>query len=117
MVLDVSGSFVGQAERWTASFRGTGAVAVRVSGPEMTLVPISKGWWIVTIEARSRNLIAKQTFPVSVSDPDTPEPEGDTLLDLSPEISIPDAKPTRSRAYCPRTDGRRDPHAAEDAQT
>ena len=54
VVLDVSSSFVGQAERWTASFRGTGAVAVRVSGPEMTLVPISKGWWIVTIEARSR---------------------------------------------------------------
>ena len=91
VVLDVSSSFVGQAERWTASFRGTGAVAVRVSGPEMTLVPISKGWWIVTIEARSRHLVAKQTFPVSVSDPDTPEPEGDTLLDLSPEISIPDA--------------------------
>ena len=91
VVLDVSGNFVGQADRWTASFRGTGAVAVRVSGPEMTLVPISKGWWIVTIEARSRNLIAKQTFPVSVSDPDTPAPEGDTLLDLSPEISIPDA--------------------------
>ena len=91
VVLDVSGNFVGQAERWTASFRGTGAVAVRVSGPEMTLVPISKGWWIVTIEARSRNLIAKQTFSVSVSDPDTPAPEGDTLLDLSPEISIPDA--------------------------
>ena len=91
VVLDVSGNFVGQADRWTASFRGTGAVAVRVSGPEMTLVPISKGWWIVTIEARSRNLIAKQTFSVSVSDADTPEPEGDTLLDLSPEISIPDA--------------------------
>ena len=91
VVLDVSGNFVGQAERWTASFRGTGAVAVRVSGPEMTLVPISKGWWIVTIEARSRNLIAKQTFSVSVSDADTPAPEGDTLLDLSPEISIPDA--------------------------
>ena len=36
MVLDVSGSFVGQVERWTASFRGTGAVAVRVSGPEIT---------------------------------------------------------------------------------
>ena len=91
VVLDVSGNFVGQVERWTASFRGTGAVAVRVSGPEMTLVPISKGWWIVTIEARSRHLIAKQTFSVSVSDADTPEPEGDTLLDLSPEISIPDA--------------------------
>ena len=91
VVLDVSGSFVGQVERWTASFRGTGAVAVRVLGPEMTLVPISKGWWIVTIEARSRNLIAKQTFSVSVSDADTPAPEGDTLLDLSPEISIPDA--------------------------
>ena len=91
VVLDVSGNFVGQVERWTASFRGTGAVAVRVSGPEMTLVPISKGWWIVTIEARSRNLVAKQTFPVSVSDADTPVPEGDTLLDLSPEISIPDA--------------------------
>ena len=91
VVLDVSGNFVGRVERWTASFRGTGAVAVRVSGPEMTLVPISKGWWIVTIEARSRNLIAKQTFPVSVSDADTPEPEGDTPLDLSPEISIPDA--------------------------
>ena len=91
VVLDVSSSFVGQAERWTASFRGTGAVAVRVSGPEITLVPISKGWWIVTIEARSGNLIAKQTFPVSVSDADTPAPEGDTLLDLSPEISIPDA--------------------------
>ena len=91
VVLDVSGNFVGQAERWTASFRGTGAVAVRVSGPEMTLVPISKGWWIVTIEARSRNLIAKQTFSVSVSDADTPEPAGDTPLDLSPEISIPDA--------------------------
>ena len=91
VVLDVSGNFVGQAERWTASFRGTGAVAVRVSGPEMTVVPISKGWWIVTIEARSRNLIAKQTFSVSVSDADTPAPAGDTLLDLSPEISIPDA--------------------------
>ena len=91
VVLDVSGNFVGQVERWTASFRGTGAVAVRVSGPEMTLVPISKGWWIVTIEARSRNLVAKQTFSVSVSDADTPEPEGDTLLDLSPEVSIPDA--------------------------
>ena len=36
VVLDVSGNFVGQVERWTASFRGTGAVAVRVSGPEMT---------------------------------------------------------------------------------
>ena len=57
----------------------------------MTLVPISKGWWIVTIEARSRNLVAKQTFPVSVRDADTPVPEGDTPLDLSPEISIPDA--------------------------
>ena len=91
VVLDVSGNFVGQVERWTASFRGTGAVAVRLSGPEMTLVPISKGWWIVTIEARSRNLVAKQTFPVSVRDADTPAPEGDTLLDLSPEISIPDA--------------------------
>ena len=91
VVLDVSGNFVGQVERWTASFRGTGAVAVRVSGPEMTLVPISKGWWIVTIEARSRNLVAKQTFPVSVRDADTPIPVGDTLLDLSPEISIPDA--------------------------
>ena len=91
VVLDVSSSFVGQAERWTASFRGTGAVAVRVSGPEMTLVPISKGWWIVTIEARSRNLVAKQTFSVSVSDADTPAPAGDTLLDLSPEVSIPDA--------------------------
>ena len=91
VVLDVSGSFVGQVERWTASFRGTGAVAVRVSGPEMTLVPISKGWWIVTIEARSRNLVAKQTFSVSVRDADTPEPAGDTPLDLSPEISIPDA--------------------------
>ena len=82
---------MGQAERWTASFRGTGAVAVRVSGPEMTLVPISKGWWIVTIEARSRNLVAKQTFSVSVRDADTPAPAGDTLLDLSPEVSIPDA--------------------------
>ena len=91
VVLDVSGSFVGQVERWTASFRGTGAVAVRVSGPEITLAPISKGWWIVTIEARSRNLIAKQTFPVSVSDPDTPVPEGDTLLDLSPVVTISDA--------------------------
>ena len=91
VVLDVSGSFVGQVERWTASFRGTGAVAVRVSGPEMTVVPISKGWWIVTIEARRGNLVAKQTFPVSVSDADTPAPAGDTLLDLSPEISIPDA--------------------------
>ena len=91
VVLDVSGNFVGQVERWTASFRGTGAVAVRLSGPEMTLVPISKGWWIVTIEARRGNLVAKQTFPVSVRDADTPAPEGDTLLDLSPEISIPDA--------------------------
>ena len=91
VVLDVSGNFVGQVERWTASFRGTGAVAVRVSGPEMTLVPISKGWWIVTIEARRRNLIAKQTFPVSVRDADTPVPAGDTLLDLSPAVSIPDA--------------------------
>ena len=91
VVLDVSGSFVGQVERWTASFRGTGAVAVRVSGPEITLAPISKGWWIVTIEARRGNLVAKQTFPVSVSDADTPAPAGDTLLDLSPEISIPDA--------------------------
>ena len=91
VVLDVSGNFVGQVERWTASFRGTGAVAVRLSGPEMTLVPISKGWWIVTIEARSRNLVAKQTFPVSVRDADTPVPEGDTLLDLSPAVSIPDA--------------------------
>ena len=91
VVLDVSGNFVGQVERWTASFRGTGAVAVRVSGPEMTLVPISKGWWIVTIEARRGHLVAKQTFPVSVSDADTPEPAGDTPLDLSPEVSIPDA--------------------------
>ena len=91
VVLDVSGNFVGQVERWTASFRGTGAVAVRVSGPEMTLAPISKGWWIVTIEARRGNLVAKQTFPVSVSDADTPAPAGDTPLDLSPEISIPDA--------------------------
>ena len=91
VVLDVSGSFVGQVERWTASFRGTGAVAVRVSGPEITLAPISKGWWIVTIEARRGNLVAKQTFPLSVSDADTPAPAGDTLLDLSPEISIPDA--------------------------
>ena len=91
VVLDVSGNFVGQVERWTASFRGTGAVAVRVSGPEMTLVPISKGWWIVTIEARRGNLVAKQTFPVSVRDADTPVPAGGTLLDLSPEISIPDA--------------------------
>ena len=57
----------------------------------MTLVPISKGWWIVTIEARRGNLVAKQTFPVSVSDADTPAPAGDTLLDLSPEVSIPDA--------------------------
>ena len=91
VVLDVSGSFVGQVERWTASLRGTGAVAVRLSGPEMTLAPISKGWWIVTIEARSRHLVAKQTFSVSVSDADTPAPAGDTLLDLSPEVSIPDA--------------------------
>ena len=91
VVLDVSGNFVGRVEHWTASLRGTGAVAVRLSGPEMTLVPISKGWWIVTIEARSRHLIAKQTFSVSVSDADTPEPEGDTLLDLSPAVSIPDA--------------------------
>ena len=91
VVLDVSGNFVGRVERWTASLRGTGAVAVRLSGPEMTVVPISKGWWIVTIEARSGNLIAKQTFSVSVSDADTPEPEGDTPLDLSPEVSIPDA--------------------------
>ena len=91
VVLDVSGSFVGQVERWTASFRGTGAVAVRVSGPEITLAPISKGWWIVTIEARRGNLVAKQTFPLSVSDADPPAPAGDTLLDLSPEISIPDA--------------------------
>ena len=91
VVLDVSGNFVGRVEHWTASLRGTGAVAVRLSGPEMTLVPISKGWWIVTIEARSRHLVAKQTFPVSVSDADTPEPEGDTLLDLSPAVSIPDA--------------------------
>ena len=91
VVLDVSGSFVGQVERWTASFRGTGAVAVRVSGPEITLAPISKGWWIVTIEARRGNLVAKQTFPISVSDADTPAPAGDTPLDLSPEISIPDA--------------------------
>ena len=91
VVLDVSGNFVGRVERWTASLRGTGAVAVRLSGPEMTLVPISKGWWIVTIEARSRHLVAKQSFSVSVSDADTPEPEGDTLLDLSPAVSIPDA--------------------------
>ena len=91
VVLDVSGNFVGQVERWTASFRGTGAVAVRLSGPEMTLVPISKGWWIVTIEARRGHLVAKQTFPVSVRDADTPVPEGDTLLDLSPAVSIPDA--------------------------
>ena len=91
VVLDVSGNFVGRVERWTASLRGTGAVAVRLSGPEMTVVPISKGWWIVTIEARSGNLIAKQTFSVSVSDADTPAPEGDTPLDLSPKVSIPDA--------------------------
>ena len=91
VVLDVSGSFVGQVERWTASLRGTGAVAVRLSGPEMTLAPISKGWWIVTIEARRGHLVAKQTFPVSVSDADTPEPEGDTLLDLSPAVTILDA--------------------------
>ena len=82
---------MGRVERWTASLRGTGAVAVRLSGPEMTLVPISKGWWIVTIEARSRHLVAKQSFSVSVSDADTPAPEGDTLLDLSPAVSIPDA--------------------------
>ena len=91
VVLDVSGNFVGRVEHWTASLRGTGAVAVRLSGPEMTLVPISKGWWIVTIEARSGNLVAKQSFSVSVSDADTPAPEGDTLLDLSPAVSIPDA--------------------------
>ena len=91
VVLDVSGNFVGQVEHWRASLSGTGAVAVRLSGPEMTVAPISKGWWIVTIEARSGNLVAKQTFPVSVSDADTPEPEGDTVLDLSPQVSIPDA--------------------------
>ena len=87
VVLDVSGSFVGQVERWTASLRGTGAVAVRLLGPEMTLAPISKGWWIVTIEARSRNLIAKQTFPVSVSDPDTPEPAKATPFSICPRKS------------------------------
>ena len=90
VVLDVSDNFVGRAERWTASLRGTGAVAVRLSGPEMTLSPISKGWWVVTIEAQSGHLIAKQTFSVSVSDADTPEPEADTPLDLSPQVSIPD---------------------------
>ena len=89
VVLDVSGNFVGRAERWTASLRGTGAVAVRLSGPELSLAPVSKGWWLVTIEARSGHLIAKQTFSVSVIDADTPE--GDTSIDLSPEVSIPDA--------------------------
>ena len=91
VVLDVSGNFVGQVERWRANFSGTGAVAVRLVGSTLTLAPVSKGWWVVTIEARSGNLIAKQTFSVSVSDADTPEPEGDTVLDLSPEVSIPDA--------------------------
>ena len=90
VVLDVSGNFVGQVEHWRASLSGTGAVAVRLSGPEMTVAPISKGWWVVTIEARNGNLVAKQTFSVSVRDADTPEPEGDTVLDLSPEVSIPD---------------------------
>ncbi len=88
VVLDVSGNFVGRAERWTASLRGTGAVALRLSGPELSLAPVSKGWWLVTIEARSGHLIAKQTFSVSVIDADTPE--ADTSIDLSPEVSIPD---------------------------
>ena len=89
VVLDVSGNFVGKVERWTASLRGTGAVALRLSGPELSLAPISKGWWVVTIEARGGHLVAKQTFSVSVSDADTPE--GDIPIDLSPEVSIPDA--------------------------
>ena len=98
VVLDVSGNFVGQAERWTASFHGTGAVAVRVSGPEMTVVPISKGWWIVTIEARSRNLIAKQTFSVSVSDADTARTGRRHPSRSVPGNLNPRCKPTRSRA-------------------
>ena len=91
VALEMSSYFVGQVDNWRASFNGTGAVTVLLSGSELTVVSISKGWWIVTIEARSGNLLAKQTFSVSVIDPDTPGADGTVPPDVSPEVSIPDA--------------------------
>ena len=90
VVLDMSSNFVGQVENWRASFNGTGAIAVRLSGSELTLVPVNEGWWIVTIEARSGDLLAKQTFSVSVIEADTLGADGTVHPDVSPEVSIPD---------------------------
>ena len=91
--LNVSGHFVGKVETWTASSSKPSVVIASMSDSKVILTPVGKGWAVVTIEAVSGDLVAKQTFSVSiggdaVSAPDIPDISGP---DLSPEVSIPDA--------------------------
>ena len=105
IVLDVSGKFVGNVESYTASSSDTNAVAVSLSGTEVTLTPVSEGSARVTIQASSGDLAATQTFSVSVGGVAVPEPtvlialgSNPTVIplpvtppiDTSPEVSIPD---------------------------
>ena len=74
IVVDVSDNFVGIVETWTASSAKTEIVTVSMSGSEVTLTPMGEGWTTVTIQAIRGDLVAKQTFFVSVGDVDVPEP-------------------------------------------
>ena len=79
IVLNVSGHVVGEVETWQASSSNESAVTVSMSGPVVTLTPVSAGSSDVTISARRGDLEVSSTFSVSVA-PDT-----------SPLVSIPDA--------------------------
>ena len=84
IVLDVARNFIGKVEDYTASAKNLSIVSVSMSGSEVTVTPVAEGWTTVTITASSGDLVAKQTFSVSVgvdlSGPDT-----------SPEVYIPSA--------------------------
>ena len=91
VVLNLSGHFVGKAAHWAVYSSGPSPVEVSLSESTLTLTPISKGWSVLTIQASSEGLIARQTFSVSVIDSATLGADGTLPPDISPEVSIPDA--------------------------
>ena len=86
VVLGVSGNFVGQVERYTASSSNTSVLKVSMSGSEVTLTAVSEGWSVVTIEASRGDLTARQTFSASVGEAGAPEPT--VPITLRPDFSV-----------------------------
>ena len=72
-VLDVSSNFIGKVKNWRANSSHTNVVTVSMSGSDVTLTPVSKGWSLVTILASSGDLEARQIFYVSVGGVAVPE--------------------------------------------